>query len=447
MTRLNALVAAAAALAVVAAVNTVSRQHGSSLSSAPAGALSPSVPVAPSLAALPSAADGSSLPTLSPAPDDPRVRAIAALSRRLALHPRDAAARFRLAELYFKGQEYERALAELATLERQNPRKPEVFLRQAVVLKYAGQPERAAKAARRALALEPDHALAREWLAAITLDQGRAHEALALFEECLKRQPHSLFALLGKARALEELLRSRHPIPISRVIAPVEEALRQSPDHPEALATLARMRFAYQNRTDEAERLARRAATQDPDSASPHLLLAQIALTRPPTAENLQRAGEHAFAAGSRDPDDPRPPYVIGRVALQQNDVPRAIRALEFSLAREPTPEAVSQLAVAHRRAGNAQRADHYAALYQRYTDLLGRRNALLAARERDPQEIDHTYALVALYIEASQPETAAEWLAEARRLRPHDPRASWLAARISTLRREDRDAPLLPIP
>jgi tetratricopeptide (TPR) repeat protein len=414
---------------------------------APAGAPPtslPSLPLGSPLAALPA---GPFSASLAAAPGDARTRERAALARHLALRPRDTRARFRLAQLHFQAREYDQSLAELRSIESQEPKNPNVFLRQAVVLKYAGEPERAERAVRAALKLQPEHAPAQEWLGEIYLDQGRAHQALVLFERCLKRQPDSFFALLGKGRALEQLLQSRHPIPLSRVIAPVEKAVALKPEHPEGLATLARMRLTYQNRLDDAEQLAREAASRAPERALPHLLLAQVALARPPSPETLQRAGEHAFEAGRRDPEDPRPPFLVGRVALQQNDVPRAIRALELSLARGPMPESVSQLAVAYRRAGDPERAERYAAAHQRYTDLLGRRNALLAARERKPREIGPTYALVELYLEADQPETAEQWLAEAKRLRPRDPRGDRLAARIQRSRREERDAPLLPIP
>src|SRR5207248_156302 len=113
------------------------------------------------------------------------------------------------------------------------------------------------------------------------------------------------------------------------------------------------------------ERLALRAAELDPGSARPYLILAQIALSRPPTAGNLQRAGEYAYEAGRRDLYDPRPPYFIGRLFLLQNDAQRAIKALERSLALGATPEAVSQLAVAYRRAGDVGQANRYAEIFQ----------------------------------------------------------------------------------
>ena len=93
------------------------------------------------------------------------------------------------------------------------------------------------------------------------------------------------------------------------------------------------------------------------------------------------------------------------------------------------------------------ERAGHYAEIFQRYTDLIGRRNALLAARERAPGEVRHDVALAELYLEAGQPETAETWLREARRVRPRDSRRDALTARISRMRKSGSHAPLLPVP
>jgi Tfp pilus assembly protein PilF len=137
----------------------------------------------------------------------------------------------------------------------------------------------------------------------------------------------------------------------------------------------------------------------------------------------------------------------VGRVFLQQNEIDRAVQALERSIALGPMPEAVSYLAVAHRRAGKVAQAQHFADLYQRYTDLLGRRNALLAARERAPRDVRHDYALAELYLEASQPDTAAYWLEAAKKLQPRDPRCDRLMAQVRKRRAEGSRAPMLPIP
>jgi tetratricopeptide (TPR) repeat protein len=381
------------------------------------------------------------------APANDRLREVLSLVEHLAQRPGDQSARYRLAELYFQLEDYPRSLAELRRLQRARPKDPKILLRQAIVHRSAGETAQAEAAARRALALAPRFEPAWEWLGQILLDQERAHEALAVFDRCLKRRPNAYFALLGKGRALEQQLLSRHPIPLSAVVQPVRKAVEVDPENAEGLTTLARMTFTYEDRLDEAEELARRAAARAPGSAAPLLLLAQIALARPTAPEHLRRAGEYAYQAGLRAPEDPRPPYLVGRTLLQQGDIARAVKALERSVALGPTPEAVSQLAAACRRAGDAARAGHYAAIYQRYTDLLGRRNALLAAREREPQQARHTYALAEIYLEAGQPETAEQWLREARQVAPHDRRGEEIAARLRRHRQKPHDAPLLPIP
>jgi tetratricopeptide (TPR) repeat protein len=184
----------------------------------------------------------------------------------------------------------------------------------------------------------------------------------------------------------------------------------------------------------------------DPHYPHAFITLAQIYLARPPTPENLSKVAEYAGLAGQRDPQDARPPYLIGRVSLAQNAVDPAIKAFERSLALHPLPETVTQLAVAYRRAGNVERANHYAGLYQRYTELMGRREALLGKREREPGEVSHYYALAELYLEAGQPDTAEQWLQEAQHVRPRDARREQLAARARALRQKGSDGPLLPL-
>jgi tetratricopeptide (TPR) repeat protein len=432
LSRLSVLLLVGAGLIVLAGLTRYVRQ-----------AAAPSQPIAGAPPA------GASSPPAVPAvpPPEDRLRQALVLAQYLAEHPEDGKARFALAETYFKLRDYSRSLEQLKILARRQPRNHEVYLRQAVVLKYAGDPVAAEQAIRRALALQPESRLAREWLGEIYLDQGRNHQALQVFERCLKERPDSFFALMGKGRALEQLLRARHPIPLESVIRPVERAVQVDPQNAEGLTTLARMLFTFQEKADEAEKLALRATALDPGSPQPYLILAQIALSRPPTPENLQKAGEYAFQAGQRDLKDPRPPYYIGRIALRQGDVARAVKALERSLQLGPMPEAVAQLAVAYRRAGDAARATRYAEIHQRYTDLFERRNTLLGLRERQPGEVSHVYALAELYLESGQPETAEYWLGEAKRLRPGDRRVVELAAKVRRLRQKGGDGPMLPVP
>ena len=394
------------------------------------------------------AAQPPGVPVSRPAADDDS-RQMMALTQHLARQPQDRDARLRLAHLYFRKFDYARALAELQTLERAHPRDPELRLRKATVLKYDRQPDRAEREIRAALALRPDDPLAEELLGQVHMDQRRYRDALKVFERRLKEQPESVQSLLGKGRALEQLYLAQNPVKVEEILAPVEKAARLAPEDPEVLATAARLKFAFlqgEKAHAEAEKLAARAVELDPRYAQPYITLAQIYMARPPTPENLQKVGEHAAQAGMLDLQDPRPPYLIGRISLLQNDIERAIKALEHSLRLQPLPETVTQLAIAYRRAGKAEQADRYSDIYRKYSDQVARRDTLLAARERAPKEVRHYHDLAALYLESGQPEKAEQWLKQARTLRPSDPAGDRLAVRARQLRERGGDGPLLAI-
>jgi Flp pilus assembly protein TadD len=390
-------------------------------------------------------------PLLPPPPPDNSNR-VRAVTQHLEQHPRDRPVRYQLAHLYFQDRDYARALRELAVLERDDPRDPEVFLRKAVVLRYDGQLEAAEQEAVHALALKPDYDLAETLLGEIALDRSRPRDALRIFDHHLKRRPDFTLSLLGKGRALEQLIAAHHPIQPEVMLAPVERAVQLEPDNAQAVILLARLKFGYVQDPKgwvEAEQLALRGAGLDPKHPQPYITLAQIYLARAPTPENLQKAGEYAAQAGTLDLKDPRPAFLLGRVSFLKNDLERATKALELSVRLKPMPEAVSQLAMVYLRAGNKERADHYSRIYQRYSELLSRRDALLSAREKEPGEARHYHELAKLYLEAGQPDMALGWLRVAKSLSRQnvDPVRERLAARAEELRRKGGDGPLLPVP
>jgi tetratricopeptide (TPR) repeat protein len=362
-------------------------------------------------------------------------------------NPTDVAARFRLSQRYSESAEYPRALAELAILERAQPKNAEVYLRQAMVHKYAGQLTEAEAAARRALQLQPANGPAREWLGEVYLAEGRAHEALDEFQRSLKRTPDSYFALMGKARALEQLFISRFAIAPAQVVAPVEEAVRLDPNNPWGVVTLARMTFNYLMRPEPAEKLAKRAAELDARDAEPYIILAEIALHRPATAENLRQVGVYAYEAAQRAPRDARPPAQLGRALLRQNEPAEAAKLLERSLALGSTPETVYQLSIAYRRAGNAERARYFGGIYEHWNTFMERRKTLLGNVQREPGKADHYYALAKLYLEEHAPDPAQTWLEKAKSLAAADPRYSRMMAQLRQLRASGSPAPPLPLP
>jgi cytochrome c-type biogenesis protein CcmH/NrfG len=301
---------------------------------------------------------------------------------------------------------------------------------------------------RRALRLRPEYDAAREWLGEIYLDQGRSEEALAVFSQCLKRKPESYFALMGKARALEQLYIARYAIGASQVVAPVEKAVQLDPSNPWGVLTLARMKFNYLLQADPAEKLALRAAELEPRNPEPYIILAEVALHRPSTPENLRQAGLYAYEAAQRDPRDHRPPYQLGRALLKQNEPAEAAKLLERSVAMGASPEAIYQLSQAYRRSGNAERARYYGDIYQRWNDFMERRKTLLGNLRREPRQVEHYYALARLYLEAGAPDPAENWLEKARHLeRKKDARYDRLIAQVQRMRETKSDAPVLPLP
>lgn len=391
-------------------------------------------------------------PVAAPLPATPAEEptSAAALTQRLRENPRDRAARYRLAHLYFQEQDYSRSLQELRVLEQQDPRDPGVLLRRAVVLKSQGRPDAAEAAVRRALGLQPGNPQAELLLGDIHLDQREYQKARTVFDRHLRTRPGSLAALMGKARALERLYLAQEPVKIAEMLEPVEMAASLAPNNPRVLSLLAKMKFAYlvtPEETAAAEAAALRAAQLDPRDPAPYVTLAQIYLARGPGEDNIRKVAEYAARAGALNLNDPRPPYLIGRVALLRNDPEGAVKALELSLSRGPMPETVLQLAAAHRRAGNTRQAGYYAGVYQRYSDLLARRDALQASRQRQPREPRHCQELARVYLDAGDPETATHWLDEAQRLRPSAPAQEQLRKQVTALRKKGSNAPLLRVP
>ena len=429
VTRFRALVAVAAALAVVAGVTNYTFWRRRAANPPPAA-----------VAAGPSAQVGAERAR------ERNREALRALARTVEARPQDIRARFALAEASYRAGDYSGSLAELQHVERRHPRNPEVYLRQAVVRKAAGKLPEAERAARRALALDPGLTVAREWLAQFCMDTGRSREALELYEQSLSRRPNSYLSLVGKGRALEELFRHQHPIAIPDMVRPIEKAVALQPENPLALLILARMRFSYLKQPEAAEELALRAAQRDPSSEGPYILLGEIALSRPPSPETLQRAGEYIYEAGRRNLKDPRPPYQFGRLCLLRNDIPRAVKSLEHSLTLGALPETVSQLSMAHRRAGNAERADYYGEIYQVHLDRMERRDSLLRALTRDRRNPNHYLDLAKLYLEAGEPDTAERWLEPAARLGRREAETGRLLARAQAMRKKGNDPSLLPL-
>jgi tetratricopeptide (TPR) repeat protein len=347
-----------------------------------------------------------------------------------AAHPDDAAGRQALARLLFMAHRFPEAEAQLAALQKQQPRSAEIHYWLSLVQKQSGQLDAALRNALQAQRLDPRRATFQEWLGEIYLAQGRSEEAASTFDASLKKHPASYAALMGKARAMEQLYEAKLPVPIPEIVTPVEKAVRLQPQNPAGLTVLARMTFAYLQHFDRAEQLAHQAIRLDPNQAEPYLILVEISLNNP-TPANTAQAVTWAQQAARLDPNSPVPLYLLGRALLRRNDLPGAIAALERATQVQMMPEAVYQLSLAYARAGDRERAAHYSRLYQTWNRFVEQRKLLLALLQHRPRDIGLHAQLAELYLAQGAREPARNWARKGLQLRPQDPRLRRLLARV----------------
>src|SRR5262249_51088056 len=181
-----------------------------------------------------------------------------------AAHPDDDPARLALARLLFLARHFQEAEEQLGVLKARQPRRPEIDYWLSLVRKESGQLDAALTSIQRARRLDPRSELFHEQLGEIYLAQGRSEEAASAFDACLKRKPDSYAALMGKARAMEQLYEAKLPVAIPEIVTPVRKAVRLQPQNPWGVTVLARMSFAYLQQFEEAERLANQAIRLDP---------------------------------------------------------------------------------------------------------------------------------------------------------------------------------------
>ncbi len=212
----------------------------------------------------------------------------------LAQYPDDVPTRQSLARLYFIHRNFPKAIKHLLILKERQPRNAAVRVRLAMAYKQINQQDEALASVQQALALSPQDTVARELLGEIYLMQGRSEDALREFDRCIKQNPQSYNAWIGKARGLEQLYIARRPIVTTDIVQPIKEAVKLQPNNPKGLSMLARLTFVYLAQLEEAEKIARRALQIDPNLAEPYLILVEIFLNKPTSvslneAENLAK--------------------------------------------------------------------------------------------------------------------------------------------------------------
>lgn len=354
--------------------------------------------------------------------------------RWLVAHPEDAAVRLALARELFVAGRFAEAEVELSILQAREPRRAELYYWRALVQKESGRPEAALGSIRQAQRLDPENPAFQEQLGEIYLALGRSEEAAETFDVCLKRNPESYAALIGKARAMEQMYEAKLPVTIPSIVEPVEKAVRLRPHSPQGVTMLARMSFAYLQQFDRAETLARQAMELDPHAAAPYLILVEVYLNRP-EPESAAKAVEAAREAVKRDPNRAEPLYVLGRALLRQNDLQGAIAALERSTEILLMPQAVYQLSLAYARAGNTERAQQYSRLYDSWNRFAEQRKTLLALLQHRPSDVAIYAKLAELYLDAGAREPARNWARKGLKLRPDDARLRRILSRASALK------------
>jgi cytochrome c-type biogenesis protein CcmH/NrfG len=282
----------------------------------------------------------------------------------------------------------------------------------------------------RARRLDPRSELYREGLGEIYLARGRSEDAAGAFDACLKQQPDSYAALMGKARAMEQLYTAKLPVAIPEMVTPVQKAVRLQPNNPWGVTVLARMSFAYLQQFGEAERLASQAIQLDPQPVEPYLILVEVYLADPSPART-EKAVAAARLAARLDPHSPQPLYLLGRALLRQNDLAGAIAALEQSTRIQLMPEAVYQLSLADARAGKMEAARHYSRLYDSWSRFTERRKLLLALLKHRPLDVQLHAQLAELYLAQGAAEPARNWLRKGLQLQPEDPHLLSLLTRV----------------
>jgi len=349
--------------------------------------------------------------------------------RWVAAHPDDVSARLALARFLFITHHFPEAEEQLLLLQRRQPHRAPIDYWLSLVQKQNGQLDAALRSIQEARRLDPQNEVFREALGEIYLAQGRSEEAASTFDACLKQRPDAYAALLGKARAMEQLYEAKLPVAIPEIVTPVQKAVQLQPRNPWGVTVLARMSFAYLQQFDQAERLANQAIRLDPRQAEPYLILVEIYLDNP-TPDSAAKAVACARQAARLDPHNPQPLYLLGRALLRQNDLPGAIDAFEQSTRIQLMPEAVYQLSLAYARAGRMDQARHYSRLYDSWSQFTERRKLLLALLQHRPRDIGLHAQLAELYLAQGALDPARNWLRKGLQLRPQDPTLRRLLAK-----------------
>lgn len=231
------------------------------------------------------------------------------------------------------------------------------------------EPQESIKDYRRALELDPELDEARLRLAQL-LALNQPHEAHALYEKLVARQPNNLDALLGMAQTERYLGESE------KAVALLHAVLERDPNHSRALAELGAMTMPS-GKTKEAETLFRKALVADPANVEAqyqlYLCLAQQRGREGEAAEQREkyeraeverrRLEQIASKEMTRKPNDVNLHYEMGKMYLNYGKPDIGLRWLYRALKLDSTHQPTHQVLYEYfKKKGEREKAEQHRA-------------------------------------------------------------------------------------
>lgn len=244
----------------------------------------------------------------------------------------------------------------------------------------------------RLVGLQPGDMPARLKLADLQQRAGRLGQAGATFSAVLERNPGNRPALLGLARIYE--IQGDHGAAANALRQVVQAEPRPDPD---VVLRLARL-YRWQEDVDAASLWYRRLLSLPLDSETARIARVELTETLV-NANKPDQADAFLVDLGADLSDDPELLVLVARVAMLQNEAPRAVAVLErLASIRSLTSLEQRWLAGQYRLAGDAKRS---LAVYEALYDLAVSANA--------PESPENLEALGDLRMELDRPREALE--------------------------------------
>jgi tetratricopeptide (TPR) repeat protein len=342
-------------------------------------------------------------------------------------------------------------LPELARRAAQSPRDPLVLYYQGRALLKSGSPEQAAPVFYRAIEADVTMVRAYTGLGRSLAAQGRTTAAQLMFQDAVRLAPRDptprlllakLYAERGRfAEAVSEMEAAarleprRAPIwyTLAQVYASasrqdesleaLERAVKLDPRQAEYWRDLGRAYGNY-SRLDDAERCFKRALASRPGDPQVLLMLGQVYLRKPDTAESRRQAEETLRASLKLAPDQGEGHLKLGELLLRVERLPDAEREFRRALALSPEQDqTLSQLGQTLLRQGRRAEGTRYLQRFEearRFRETVDILNDEIA---HTPQKADLWLRLARLYRRHGDTSQAAPAYRRYLALKPGDSR------------------------